>query len=303
MALPDFEAWAVFAKVAELGSFSRASAELGLSKATVSKAVGRLEARLGATLFHRTSRRLSLTEVGRVALPRAAQVVAEAEALEAEASDQAATPRGLVRVAVPMSFGIAHLGPALPDFCAQHPDISVELSLSDALVDIVEEGFDLALRISALEDSSLLARRLCPVGLKLVGSPGYFDRHGRPAHPKDLAGHRALLYANTRPRDVWRFEHARQGQYSIHMSGPLRVNNADILRPALLAGVGLAMQPDFMVWEDIAAGRLEVVLADWAPPPIALHLVTPPSAIRPARVEALIGFLAKRLATAPWAAG
>lgn len=303
MALPDFEAWAIFAKVAEIGSFAGAAAELGLSKPTVSKAVGRLEARLGATLFHRTSRRLSLTEVGRVSLQRAAQVLSDAEALEVEASAQVTTPRGVVRLAAPMSFGIAHLGAALPDFLAQYPEVSVDLNLSDALVDIVEEGFDLALRISALEDSSLLARRLCPVGLKLVGTPAYFEKHGRPAHPKDLADHQGLLYANTRPRDVWRFEHALHGQYAIRMTGPIRVNNADILRPALLAGLGLAMQPDFMVWDDIAAGRLEVALADWLPPPIALHLVTPPSTIRPARVEVLIAFLAKRLANAPWAAG
>jgi len=302
MSLPDFEAWAIFAKVAEIGSFAGASAELGLSKATVSKAVGRLETRLGATLFHRTSRRLSLTELGKASLDRATHILAEAGTLEAEASAQSAIPRGLVRVAAPMSFGVAHLGPALPDFFALYPEVSVELSLSDQLVDIVEEGFDLALRISALEDSSLLARRLCPVRVLLVGSPAYFDRRGRPQHPKELSTHSGLLYSNTRPRDVWRFEHAIHGQYALRMPGPLRVNNADILRPALLAGVGLAMQPDFLVWEDVAAGSLEVALPDWAPPPIGLHLVTPPSAIRPARVEVLIAFLTKRLAIAPWAA-
>jgi len=303
MKLPDFEAWAVFATVAETGSFVGAAEQLNLSKATVSKAVTRLEQKLGATLFHRTSRRLSLTEAGRASLDRATHILTEAEALEAEASAQSAVPRGLVRVAAPMSFGIAHLGPALPDFFALYPEVSIELSLSDQHVDIVEDGFDLALRISTLEDSSLLARRLCPVRIMLVGSPAYFDKHGRPQHPKDLTAHSGMFYTGGRSKDVWRFEHAEHGQYAVSVPSPLRVNNADILRPSLLAGQGLAMQPDFLCWKDVRDGLLEEVLPDWAPPPIALHLVTPPSTIRPARVQVLIAFLATRMAAAPWLIG
>jgi len=299
--LPDFEAWAVFAKVVEVGSFAKAAAELGLSQATVSKAVARLETRLQTALFHRTSRKMSLTESGRVAVERATRILDEGEAVESEVRAQASSPRGLVRLAAPMSFGIGHLAPLLPDFMTAYPEVSLDVDFSDELVDLISGRFDIALRISSLADSTLLARRLCTVRILLVGSPAYLDRHGRPEHPRELANHRALFYTNTGPVDAWRFKHRRQGDFTIGMTTPLRVNNAEAATPALLAGLGLALQPEFLVWEYIDNGLLETVMPDWHAPQIALHIVTPPHRARPARVELLIEYLAQRLSSAPWA--
>jgi len=299
--LPDLEGWAIFAKLAETGSFVSAAAELGLSQATVSKAIARLEGRLETTLLHRTSRRMSLTESGRQALERASRILAEGEAVEAEVTEQAAHPRGRVRMAAPMSFGIAHLAPLLPAFMARYPEVALEVDFSDEMVDVVAGSFDLALRISTLADSSLLARRLCSVRLLLVGSPAYFALHGRPRHPRELAAHRGLFYTNSRFGGAWRFRHRRQGEFAIEVPASLSVNNAEALAPSLLRGQGVALQPEFLVWEELRKGRLEAVMPDWVAPSIALHVVTPPGRVRPARVKVLIEFLAGHFQRAPWA--
>ncbi|MBC6982971.1 LysR family transcriptional regulator [Caulobacter sp. 17J80-11] len=295
--LPDVEALALFAKVAEAGSFSAAAEDAGLSKATVSKAVGRLEARLGTALFHRTSRRLSLTETGVVLAARAARILAEGEAAEAEAAAEAVAPRGRVKLAAPMSFGLRHLGPALPEFLQRYPDISVDLQLSDQTVDLIAGGFDAALRIGALVDSSLRARRLADVPRLTVGAPAYFEKHGRPEHPRDLKRHACLDYAYMPGGAGWRYINRVDGrEETVKVSGPLVSNNTDVQVPTLLAGLGVAIAPEFLVADELADGRLEAVLPDWTPPPIALHLVTPPSSPRPSKVTALVEFLAKRFA-------
>jgi DNA-binding transcriptional LysR family regulator len=295
--LPDLEGLAVFAKVAELRSFALAAKDLELSKATVSKVIARLEKRLGARLFNRTSRRLALTDAGQLLLDRAARILTEGEAAESEAHAQSASPRGLVRLAVPMSFGLREVAPLLPEFIAAYPDVSVDLHLSDELVDLIGAGFDAALRIAALPDSSLRARRLRDVSRNLVAAPSYLKRRGRPSHPRDLMHHACLCYAYLPTPDVWRFVNKAGEVVQVRPAGPLRANNADALAPALLSGLGLAVQPDFVVGEAIKDGRLEVVMPDWSPPPIALHLVMPPGGPRPARVEVLAAFLANRLGT------
>ncbi|MGH7027078.1 LysR family transcriptional regulator [Brevundimonas sp.] len=299
--LPDLEALAIFAKVAEVQSFSGAAEALMLSKATVSKAVSRLEQRLGATLLHRTSRRFSLTDAGRALAARGAQMVMEAEIAEGEAMDQAIAPRGLVRLAAPMSFGMGYVAPALPEFLAQHPDVSVELHLSDAVVDLIGDGFDCALRIAALPDSSLTARRLRSVRRVLVASPDYLNQRGRPAHPSDLVRHACLGYTYlASPPETWRMIHSSGEEIAFRPVGPLRANNADALTASLCAGLGIAPQPDFIYWRDVAEGRLETVMTDWTLPPISLHLVAPGGGPRPARVMALMDYLSKRFSGPLW---
>ena len=293
--LPDFEALAIFAKVVELRSFAAAAAELALSKATVSKAVSRLEERLGARLFNRTSRRLALTDAGQTLAGRAARLLADGEAAESEALAQSVTPRGLVRLAVPMTFGVKAVAPLLPEFLAQYPDVSIDLHLSDAMADLIGEGFDAGIRIARLPDSSLLARKLCGMPRHTVASPAYLKQHGRPTHPMHLAQHRCLGYSYLSNPGIWHYTGPKGEQASVRPGGPLRVNNGEALMPALLAGLGIADLPEFIVGDAIASGAVEVILKNWKQPEGAVHLVTPPGGPRPARVELLAEFLTKRL--------
>jgi DNA-binding transcriptional LysR family regulator len=293
--LPDFEGLAIFAKVVELRSFAGAAAELKLSKATVSKAVSRIEKRLGARLINRTSRRLALTDAGRQLAGRAASLLAEGEAAEDAALAQATAPRGLVRLAAPMSFGLLHIAPLLPQFLSSYPDVSVDLHLSDAMVDLVGEGFDAAIRIAALPDSSLVARRLCEIPRYLVGSPAYLKKHDRPKHPLHLAQHRCIGYSHTTTPESWRFSKGGKSA-TVRPSGPLRANNGEAMMPALIAGTGLGVLPEFILREALAVGRLERLLPDWSLSSGAAYWIAPPGGPRPKRVEVLADFLVEKLA-------
>jgi DNA-binding transcriptional LysR family regulator len=295
--LPDLEGLAIFAKVAETRSFAAAAAELKLSKATVSKAVSRVEMRLRTRLFNRTSRRLALTDAGRQLSDRAAHILAEGEAAEDEALSRSAAVRGLVRLAAPMSFGVLHIAPLLPDFLATYPEVSVDLHLSDAMVDMIGDGFDAAVRIAALPDSSLVARRLCGMPIYLVAAPAYLSAHSRPRHPMNLAEHPCIGYGHGIAPDAWRFTHKNGKTAIVRPSGPLRVNNGDAMMPVLVAGTGLGVLPEFIVRDALADGRLERLLPDWSLPSSSVHWVTPPGGQRPKRVEVLGDFLAASLAS------
>jgi DNA-binding transcriptional LysR family regulator len=294
--LPDFEALAIFAKVVELKSFAAAATELALSKATVSKAVSRLEERLGARLFNRTSRRLALTDAGHKLAERAVRLLADGEAAESEALAQSVAPRGLVRFAVPMTFGVNVVAPLLPEFLKAYPDVSIDLHLSDATVDLIGEGFDLGLRIARLPDSSLIARRLCAVPRYTVAAPSYLKAHGRPTHPMHLAEHKCFGYVYLSTPGTWHYANAAGEQASVRPAGQLRVNNGEALLPAVLAGLGIADLPEFIVGDAIAAGKVEVILKGWKQPEGAVHLVMPPGGPRPLRVEVLAEFLTRQFA-------
>lgn len=293
MRLPDLEAWAIFASVVEHRSFSGAADAIGVSKATVSKAVTRLETHLGQSLFHRTSRRLTLTENGKTLAERAARMLAEANAAEEAARDAATAPTGLIRVAAPMALGLLHMTGPIADFIAAHPGIEIDLHLSDAKVDIVAEGYDIAVRVADLPDSSLRARRLGPVTAHVIAAPAYLARHGTPTHPAQLGEHQCLAYTNV--TGPWRFTGPGGAEVAVRPAGPFRANSGDALLPALRQGLGIALLPDFIVGADLKAGTLVAILADWHAPPVALHLMTPPGNLRPARVEALLAFLSDRL--------
>jgi len=270
--------------------------ELSLSKATVSKAVTRLEQRLGARLFNRTSRRLALTDAGHKLSERAARLLADGEAAENEALAQSVAPRGLVRLAVPMTFGVRAVAPILPQFLEAYPDVSIDMHLSDAMVDLIGEGFDAGLRIASLPDSSLIARRLCAMPRYTVASPAYLKRHGRPTHPMHLAQHRCLGYAYLSTPNVWQYTNSAGEQVSVRPAGPLRVNNGEALLPTVVAGLGIADLPEFIAGDAIASGEVEVILKGWKQTEGSVHLVTPPGGPRPARVEVLADFLTAHFA-------
>ncbi|XVJ64319.1 MAG: LysR family transcriptional regulator [Sphingopyxis sp.] len=294
MPLPDYEGWACFAAVADSGSFTAAATALGLSKASVSKAVTRLEGSLGITLLHRSSRSVTVSTAGAGLLANAhAMVAAATEATEAARGDRVDLA-GPIRLAAPMSFGIKVLGAPLAAFLEQHPAVEIEVMLSDARHDLVAEGIDLGLRIASLEDSSLLARTIAPVAASVIASPAYLATHGHPAHPLDLAGHRLIGYGHRERTLPLKFHRAGE-EATVIPTGPLFANNGDIMIPLLIAGGGIAVLPDFIAEEALVAGDVVRILTDWSLPQSFLHLLSPPSRLRPARVMALSDHLVDTL--------
>lgn len=290
---------AVFARVVEEESFTAAARELALSKSAVSKHVSRLEDRLGARLLNRTTRRLSLTEVGRVFYDRCRRIVEEAAEAEHAVTRLHAEPRGTLKINMPHTFGNLHVTPALPEFMASYPEICIDLDLEDRMVDMVEEGYDMAIRIARLPDSSLIARKLAPFRVVVCASPEYWKSHGRPDLPEDLKQHNCLNYKYLLTGNTWPF-HGPGGKQSVRVSGNLWANNGEALRAAALGGLGVYMAPTFIVGEDLCAGRLEAVLGEFTETDRDIYAVYPETRHLSAKVRAFIDFLAGRFGPEPY---
>lgn len=288
-----------FVRTAERGSQSAAARELGVTPAMVGRTVRALEDRLGVRLLNRTTTRQSLTPAGDAFLAAASAVLDALDGAERAVSDQQAELRGTLRVSAPMSFGVRHLPPVLAAFGAAYPRVQVELSLNDRVVDLVEEGFDLAVRIGgSLPDSSTVARRIASCRMVLCAAPAYLAHRGVPAAPDDLRGHDCLSYSYFAPGASWSL-----GAATVRVSGPLVANNGDALLGAAVAGQGVILQPTFIVGDALREGALVALLPDWPPRALAVHAAYPASRGVPPKVRAFVDTLAARLGGAPWDAG
>jgi DNA-binding transcriptional LysR family regulator len=255
---------AVFSQIVESGTFSAAARSLGLTKSAVSKQVARLEALVGVQLLRRTTRSLSLTEAGRAFYDRASHAVALCREAQVAVSEHTGQPAGLLRVTAPVTFGRSRVLPLMPKFLRRHPGVRLQLVLLDRPVDLAEEGFDIAVRLTQRLSGDLVARELGSFTYVLCASPGYFTGASRPETPADLAHLNCLRYGEGETRSVWRF-HGRKGSHRVRVSGTLLVNNSEALHAAVREKVGLALLPDYLVADDLRSGRLERVLPRWTP--------------------------------------
>ncbi|MGO9134256.1 MAG: LysR family transcriptional regulator [Methylovirgula sp.] len=279
-----------FVRVVETGGFSRAAERLGLSKSIISRRVARLEADLGVRLLNRTTRGIAPTEAGLEFKDRCVAILSELEAAREAVACRERDVAGTLRLAVPLSFGIARLAPAIAAFAAKYPRVSIDLSVSDRFVDLVAEGFDAAIRVGVLADTSLMARRLGAVEGVIVASPAYLEKHGTPEKPQTLTKHDCLIYSGG-ARETWQFRSNRKWM-SVRPQGRFRADNGEVLRAAALADLGVAALPDFLVEEALARGALVQLLDAYPMPEAGIYLLRPAGGPAPARLSALGDFLA-----------
>jgi DNA-binding transcriptional LysR family regulator len=288
-----------FVAVVEAGSFVGAARLTGASKAAVSRHVGELEQRLNVRLLHRTTRRLSLTEEGRLFFERAKELLESIDAAESELTRRAGEARGIIRVNAPLSFGALHLAPLWGPFADAHPKVSLDITLSDRLVDVVDEGFDLAVRITANPDSTLVARKLASTRIVLCATPEYLRRRGKPSHPHDLASHAVISYTYWSTRDQWHFT-GPEGPVDVSVHSRIHTNNGDTCRRAALAHHGLVLQPDFIIGEDLRRGDLVEVMPTYRSIEVGIYAVYASRKNLPLKTRRLIDFLADALRAPSW---
>lgn len=297
--MDKFQEMRAFVAVVDAGSFVRAADALDLSKTAVSRLVGELEARLGARLLHRTTRRLSLTPEGEVFHERCRQLLAGVEEAEAELTAQSGEAIGQLRINVPVTFGLLHLAPLWPAFMALHPKVALDVTLSDRMVDLVDEGYDLAVRIARLQASSLVSRQLTSTRLVLCASPEYLRRHGTPAHPADIAQHAVISYTLLASGDQWTFD-GPQGPVSVKVAPRMRTNSGDTYCAAALQHQGIVLQPSFLVGAHLDAGALVEVLPAYRSIELGVYAVYPSRKHLTPKVRALIDFLVDAFRMRAW---
>jgi DNA-binding transcriptional LysR family regulator len=291
-----------FRRVIELGSFRAAARDLGRSNAAVSKQVSDLEAELGATLVARTTRRLALTEVGKAYYERCARLLDDLTETETAVASLQAAPRGLLRVNAPMSFGLLHLAQAMPAYIQRCPDVRVDLVMNDRAVDLLEEGFDIAVRVrTSLPDSSLIARQLAPVRRVLCAAPDYLGQYGNPQQPEDLVRHRCLIYSLSTSPTEWTFALERTSEpLTVRVQPYFTANSSIALREVLLAGSGIALVPTFVVGPDLREGRLKTVLPGFDIAPQTMYALYPPARHLSPKVRSFVNFLVERYGDEPY---
>ncbi len=295
--MSDFTDMEIFARVVSAGSMSAAGREMGLSPAVISKRLKRLEERLGTRLLQRTTRQIALTEAGAGYYERVVAILSSVEEAEAFVAGRSAVARGLLKVSAPTAFGRRHVAPHLGRFLSQNSDITLNLNLSDAFVDIVGEGYDVAVRIAALDDTSLVARRLAPNHRVLVATPAYLARHGTPTTIMDLSQHNCLTAS---PQDSWRLD-GPDGPTSVKVQGNIQTNSSDVVREAVLAGIGIGLRSTWDVGTDIDSGRLSVVLPQWTGSGrVGIYAVYPSRRFLPQKVRVFIDFLVSLYGTEPY---
>jgi len=294
----DLAGMEIFARVVEARSFSGAARRLNVSTSVVSKCVTRMERSLGVRLLNRTTRSISVTEIGQAFYARCAHIVAVAEEAEAMTAGMQSTPRGTLKVNVPVSFGVLHIVPALDGLLAGCPDLHIDMTLSDREVHLAEEGYDVAVLIAAEPRATLVARRLAPIRQVLCAAPAYLRRHEAPASLADLAQHHCIVFSRLGPERTWHFD-GHNGHASVDVNGSLRLDNENAVRQAVLAGLGIALLPTYIVGADLQQKRLRVVLPEFRPPETSLFATYLPNRYLAAKARVFVDYLVARFGPSP----